>query len=283
MEKSGVLAIGFAIVIAFASLGYGWYANSTTNSSLNSQSEGLQSSIDSLQATISPLQNTIASLQGSITSLQGTVTNLQGELTQNEQAESSSAQQISSIQSSITGLQDSLQVLQVKVTSVSLNLNSTQSADVVELQQISSELQGISATIQTLSAKVAALAPQVPLSTLVVVGDTYDNVSHTFQFTVQNTQNFTVYAQLSATFWGTGCEYYNNQGSYLSQIYTFRPLSDTVTSLSMNLGSYQGSGFCGTTPVVDLTMSYIAATSTSVSQTYTFNVIPFYTWSQPTG
>jgi len=279
MERSGALGISVAIVIGLAALGYGWYANSTTNSNLSSQSEELSSSISSLQATVGSLQSTITSLQGSITSLQGTVTNLQGELTQNEQAESSSAQQISSIQSSIAGLQSSLQVLQGRVTSVSSSLNSTQSADAAELQQISSELQGISATIQALSAKVASLTPQVPLATLVVVGDTYDNASQTFQFTVQNTQNFTVYAQLSATLWGTSCTYYNGQGTYLSQVYTFSPLSNTVTTLNLNMGAYQSNQFCGHTPVVDLTMSYIAATSTSVSQMYTFNVVPYYTWS----
>ena len=33
-----------------------------------------------------------------------------------------------------------------------------------------------------------------------------------------------------------------------------------------------------TRALVDLAMSYVA-TSTSVSQTYTFNIIPYYTWS----
>ena len=272
MEKSGTVAIGVAIVIGLAALGYGWYANNATNSSLSSQSEELNSSIGGLQATI-------GSLQGTITSLQGTITNLQGEVTQDGQAESSSAQQISSIQGTIAGLQSSLQVLQGKVTSIGSNLNSTQSADAAELQQISVELQGISATIQTLSAKVAALTPQVPLSTLVIVGDTYNNASHTFQFTVHNTQSFIVYAQLSATLWGTSCQFYNSQGTYLSQVYTFNPLSNTTTTLNLTIGAYQSNQFCGHTPVVDLTMSYVAAASTSVSDTYTFNVVPYYTWS----
>lgn len=64
MEKSGALAIGVAIVIGLVALGYGWYANNATNSSLNSQSEELHSSIGGLQATVSSLQNTITSLQG---------------------------------------------------------------------------------------------------------------------------------------------------------------------------------------------------------------------------
>jgi ABC-type arginine/histidine transport system permease subunit len=172
-----------------------------------------------------------------------------------------------------------LQGLQGKVTSVSSSLNSTQSVDAVELQQISSELQSVSTTLQALSATVASLTPQVPLSTLVIVGDTYDNASQTFQFTVQNTENVTVYAQLSATLWGTSCEFDNRQGSYLLQVYTFSPLSHTITTLNLNLGAYQSNQFCGHTPAVDLTMSYVAATSTSVSQAYAFNVIPYYTWS----
>jgi prefoldin subunit 5 len=239
-------AIGVAVIIGFAALGYGWYANTTTNAQFSS----LDSSVNSLQNSISSLQSLI---------------------TQNQQAQGASAQQI-------TTIQGTLQSLQNRLTSLSSDLNSTKASDSMSLQQVSTQLRGINSTVQALSKELAALTPQVPLSTLVIVGDTYNNASHTFQFTVHNTQSFIVYAQMSATLWGTSCQFYNSQGSYVSQVYTFNPLSDTVTTLNLTLGAYQNNQFCGHTQVVDLTMSYIAAASTSVSQTYIFNVIPYYTW-----
>jgi prefoldin subunit 5 len=264
MGTGEIAAIGLAIIIAVAAFGYGWYANNTTNARLSSQSAELGSSLNSLQTSVNSLQGTISSLQGSIA--------------QSQQAQSASAQQITTMQGSLQSLQGSLQSLQGKLTSLSSDLNSTKTSNSASLQQVSSQLSSINSTIQTLSKQLAGLTPQVPLSTLVIVGDTYNSATYTFQFTVHNTQTFIVYAQLSATLWGTSCTFNNNQGSYLSQVYTFNPLSNTVTTLNMTLAAYQGSEFCGHTQVVDLTMSYIAASSTSVSQTYTFNVIPYYTW-----
>jgi hypothetical protein len=92
-------------------------------------------------------------------------------------------------------------------------LNSTKTSDSTSLQQVSAQLRGINSTVQTLSKELVALTPQVPLSTLVIVGNTYDNAFHTFQFTVHNTQGFIVYAQLSATLGGTSCLYNNGQVS----------------------------------------------------------------------
>lgn len=155
--------------------------------------------------------------------------------------------------------------------------------EVSALQQRTVQVVTVSNTIVTVETTTSVTTSTVtsvtavPEGTLVVVGDTYDNATHTFQFTVQNTQNLTVYAQLSATFWGTDCTYYNSQGSYLSQVYTFKPTSNTNTSLNLSLGSYQSNEFCGQTPVVYLTMSYVV-TSMSVSQTYTFDVVPYYSW-----
>jgi len=176
------------------------------------------------------------------------------------------------------GSLQTLQTLQTRLASISSQLNATKASDSARLQQISSQLLDVNATIQALGTKVTSLTPQVPLSTLVIVGDTYNNSTHIFQFTVQNTQTFIVYAQLSATLWGTSCQFYNSQGTYLSPVYTFKPTSNTTTTLNMSLAAYQSNQFCGHTSIVDLTMSYIVAPSTAVSQTYTFNVIPYYAW-----
>lgn len=204
--------------------------------------------IYSTNSGLSALSEQNASLKGQIVGLGYQVSAVSGQ-------ESSLSQQLSSLRQQVSTLeQRTLTVVTVSNTVVYVQTTSVTTT----------------ATVTSISA--------VPQSTLVIVGDTYDNASKTFQFTVQNTQTFTVYAQLSATLSGTSCTYINNQGSYLSQVYTFEPLSNTVTSLDLNLGSYQ-SNWCGHTPIVFLTMSYVAPTSTSVSQTYTFNIVPPYTWS----
>jgi hypothetical protein len=80
---------------------------------------------------------------------------------------------------------------------------------------------------------------------------------------------------------GSNC--YNgllNVGSFLSQIYTFSPLSNTITTLNLKSASYAeyGPSWCsGASPVTQLTMSYVAA-GTSVSHSITYNVVPSYTY-----
>lgn len=222
------------IIIVAGLVGYTFYTNSSSLSSLSNQNVNLKQQLSGVSQQASTLGQQVSNLN---------------------QQESSLNQQISTLNQQVSILQQkTIQVVTI--------------VDTVEI---------VETTTSTTTSTVTSVSA-VPQSTLVIVGNTYDNASQTFQFTVQNTQNFTVYAQLSATFWGTSCSFYNSQGSYLSQVYTFKPLSKTVTTLNLNLGAYQSNQFCGHTPVVDLTMSYIAATSTSVSQTYTFNVIPYYTW-----
>lgn len=117
----------------------------------------------------------------------------------------------------------------------------------------------------------------VPQSTLVVISDSYVNATKTFTFQVQNTQSYTVYAQLTASLWGQtnlGC---NGQvGTFVSQVYTFAPGAVTTTQLSLPLGSY--SGFCGWQPLSSIQMNFVIPQSTPVSPTYTFIVVPNYTF-----
>lgn len=243
------------IILVFGAVEF--YTYDSMSSQLNTSKSNLDSQISTLQASIDSLTTTLDSLQNSVA--------------QNQQTQSSTAQQVVS-------MQGTLQTLQSKLASLSSSLNSTEASGSAFQAQTLQQVQNLTASIQALSGKLAALTPQVPLSTLVIVGNSYDNASNTFEFIVQNTQNFTVYAQLSATLWGTNCIYYNSQGTYLSPVYTFKPLANTTTTLNLALGAYQSNQFCGHTPVVDLTMSYVVAPSTAVSQTYTFNVIPNYNW-----
>jgi len=265
-------AVTFAVALVVAVLALGsleYYTYETMNNQLSDTKADLNSQITELQGTITVLQSDFHSLQIKESSLSS-------ELNSTQLSDSTFQQQTLAQLKNLSG---ATYFLSLELISLQNTVTQNQQTESASIQQIQSTLQGMNVTIHTLSTELAALTPQVPLSTLVIVGDTYDNASRTFQFTVQNTQTFTVYAQLSATFWGTSCSFYNSQGSYLSQVYTFKPVSNTVTTLNLNLGAYQSNQFCGHTPVVYLTMSYIAAASTSVSQTYTFNVIPYYTWS----
>ena len=117
----------------------------------------------------------------------------------------------------------------------------------------------------------------VPQSSLVITGDSYNNTTHTFTFQVQNNQNYIVYAQLSATLWGsTSFECNGQAGTFVSQVYTFAADAVTTTQLSLALGSY--SGFCGGNPLSSIQMNFVIPQSTPVSLTYTFLVVPNYTF-----
>lgn len=115
---------------------------------------------------------------------------------------------------------------------------------------------------------------------LVIVSDTYGNATKTFTFEVRNNQNFTLYAQLSASLWGQGSLYCSppgepgQAGSYISQVYTFPPKITTTTTLDLIYGNYVG--FCGGNPVTSLQMSFFIPPSTAVSPTYSFDIVPGY-------
>ena len=254
--NSSVIATVVVGLVIVGAVAYGIYS---TNSGLSALSE----------------QNT--SLKGQIASLNQQVSSVNQQVSTINEHESSLSEQNSNLASQIAGLNQQNVGLNQQLSNLQQQV-STLEQRTLTVVTVSNTVVYVQTTSVTTTATVTSISA-VPQSTLLIIGDTYDNTSQTFQFTVQNTQNFTVYAQLSATLWGTSCMYYNQQGSYLSQVYTFKPLSNTVTTLDLNLGSYQSNGLCGHTAIVYFTMSYVAAASTQVSQTYTFNVVPPYTWS----
>jgi hypothetical protein len=247
------LQLAAALVIALVALGGNFFVLLTENSQIDQNKSALSS-----QITV---------LQDSLGALQTTVNTLRNQLSLSQQAQSAQAQQVSA-------LQGNLQDVQSQLANVIKEFNSNRSSDLAFQGQIYSQLQGISTTLQTLTGKLNALTPQVPLSTLVVIGDTYNNATNTFTLNVQNTLNLTVYAQISAVLYGTSSQDCNQvAGSYISQVLTFLPKSMTVTQLSLASGVYDG---CASNPVTSLSLSYIAAQSTEVSLTYTFNIVPGY-------
>ncbi len=217
------------------------------------------------------LSSRITELQNSLIALQTTATKLENQLNRSQQAQSTQTQQISVLESNLTNVQ-------ARLASVIKEFNSNMSNNLAFQGQIYSQLQGISTALKTLTDKLNALTPQVPLSTLVVIGDSYDSTTGTFTFSVQNTLNITVYAQISAVLYGTtSLENCNSvAGSYISQVYSFLPTSVTVTQLSLASGLYNG---CAGNPITSLNMYYMVAQSTAVSMTYTFNIIPGFNQS----
>jgi uncharacterized coiled-coil protein SlyX len=118
----------------------------------------------------------------------------------------------------------------------------------------------------------------VPESALIITADSYNNATYTFTFQAQNTQNYIVYAQLSASLWGQGgfesCD--GQAGTFVSQVLTFNPGAVVTIQLSLALATY--AGFCGVNPLTSIEANFVVAPSTPVSPTYTFIVVPNYTF-----
>lgn len=239
------LQLAAALVIAIVALGGNFFVLQTENSQMNqdnsalsSQIKGLQNSLDSLQATVNTLQD----------------------------QSSAQAKQVSVLQSNLTSVRSQL-------ANMIKEFNSNRSEGIAFQGWVHYELYVMNATLQTLAGKLLTL--QVPLSTLAIVGDSYSSANNTFTLNVRNTQNIVVYAQINAVLYGTtSAENCNGAaGSYVSQIYTFLPMSVTVTKLVLASGLYNG---CAGNPITSLHLYYMAAQSTAVSLTYTFNIVPEY-------
>ena len=244
-----IIAVAIIVVSGFA---FAYYDTSNEFNSLSSQNANL-----SQQAANLSQQN--ANLNQQVAGLSQENTNLNQQLSSVSQQNSNLNQQVAGLNQQLNGLNQAVSTLEQRTLQVV-----TVTSAVVTVETTTS----ISTTTQT-------SITQVPESTLVVLSSTYSNTTKTFTFQVQNTQNYTVYAQLSASLWGQtsfGC---NGQiGSYISQVYTFVPSSTTKTVLNLTLGQYVG--FCGSNPVTSLQMNYVIPQSTAVSPTYSFNIVPGY-------
>lgn len=236
------------VVLALGSLEY--YTYDTLNNQISNTKADLNAQIAGLQDTITSLRNTVTSLNKTLTSLQDTVT-------QNRQAESTSAQQI-------VTLQTDLQNLQNQVSRLTLWVNST----------VLTQLQSITQSINAIEARLSTLFPQVPLTTLVITNDVYNSGNATFHFTVKNTQNYVVYAQLSVTLedpCNNGFWWY-----YASQIFTFTPLGTLSVPLSLALSIPSPNYSPSCTSINEATVLFIIPESTAISSTYDFTVSPPY-------
>ncbi len=162
-------------------------------------------------------------------------------------------------------------MIQTKLFNVSSQLNTSEVINSDNIQQITSQLQNISEIIQILSEKVDAFNPQLPNSTLVIVENHYDSFNNKFTFIVENTQNTLMYVQLVGEIYSSNCGLNGLAGTYYSEIYTFKPGENTVTTLDLRLGTY----FTCAVPYINhLTVNFIVAPDIKVSPIYTFNIVP---------
>jgi chaperonin cofactor prefoldin len=232
-------------VIALVALGGNFFVLQTENSQMNKNNSALSSQIGGLQKSIDSLQTAVSTLGNQL---------------------SAQAKQVSVLQNNLTNVRSQL-------ANMTREINSNRSVDLAFQGWVYYQLHIMNATINALTDRLLAI--QVPLSTLVIVGDSYNNATNTFTFNVQNTLSITVYAQINAQLYGTtSAENCNGvAGSYISQVYTFTPMAVTVTQLVLGSGLYNG---CASNPVTNLNLYYMAGQSTAVSVTYAFNIVPAY-------
>ena len=248
-DLSSVIASIIVGALIVAAVGATYYLTSSQVSSLSAQNTNLEGQVGSLGDQLSGLNQQVAS--------------------QNQQM-SSQNQQLGSLNQQVSNLNQQLSDANDQISGLSQQISTQTVTVVTETDSVNNIVTTTYVTTTTLTS-----ITEVPMSTLVVLSDTYNNATKTFTFQVQNTENYTVHAQLSASLWGQtsfGC---NGQiGSYISQVYTFGPNSETTTVLNLTLGQYVG--FCGANPTTSLQMTYVIPQSTSVSPTYSFNIVPGY-------
>jgi hypothetical protein len=109
----------------------------------------------------------------------------------------------------------------------------------------------------------------VPLSTLVVVNDTYNAAAKTFYFVVQDAQNYTVFAQLNAQIGISGCgDNGNTQSYFVSPVYTFYPLKTTTVDFNTTLIS--SATTCGSSLIPgQVNLNFVIGNGLVASQSYT--------------
>lgn len=245
--NSSVIATIVIGVIIVGAVAYGIYSTNSGLSSLSQQNTSLKGQIAGLGQQISTINEQESALSSQNSNLVDQVSELDQQNVGLNQQLSSLSQQVSVLE------QRTLSVVTMTNTFVSVQTTSVTTT----------------MTVTSISA--------VPQSTLVIIGDAYNSTTYTFTFQVQNTQDYTVYAQVSGKIWGqatSGCMGVGQAGLYISQIYTFTPSSTTVVKMDLTLS--QWTGYCGTNPITTAYVTLILPDTTAVSPTYTFNIVPNY-------
>jgi hypothetical protein len=219
----------------------------------------------------------LSSLSTQNAALSGQVGNQDNQLLALDQQLSTQAQQLASLNGQISSLNQQVSTLEQKTLSVVTMTNTLITFETTTSLLTTTQTSLVTTTVTSLVTTTQTSISAVPQSTLIITGNSYNNVTHTFTFQVQNTQNYIVYAQLSASLWGQGNVFCNGQvGTFVSQVYTFNPGAVTTAQFNLALGSYVG--FCGGNPLSSIEANFVIAPTTVVSPTYTFTVVPNYTF-----
>lgn len=249
-----------AAIIVVAVVSYGYVRTSSSLSALSQQNTSLSQQVIGLNQQLSNLYQQNANLNQQVSAV--------------SQQESALASQNSNLGIQVAGLNQQLSGLNQQVSNLNQQVSTLEQQTMTVVTETNT-IVSVQTTKVSITSTVTSISA-VPQSALVVIGDSYDTTNHIFSFQVQNTQNYTIYAQLSASLWGGGGGIFCNgqAGSFISQVYTFTPKSITTTTLDLTLG--QWAGYCGGNPVSSTNVNYVIPQSTAVSPTYTFNIVPNY-------
>ena len=174
---------------------------------------------------------------------------------------------ISQLQSIQSRLQSNYEQLQAQLQS-SRALSEGQAS---QIQQLKSGLDDVQSQLRSLQTKYSSLQPQMPLTTLVITGNSYDSAGGAESFIVQNTFSGSVYAQLQVS---VRCNRVGGiplcettpMGSYTSNVVQFNPSSTTVVSFKLSEIHW-----IYTDHIEPSNLEvYLIAARTPVSQTYVF-------------
>jgi hypothetical protein len=242
-----LLATVIVGVIVIAALVSSFVLTSSNLSSLSRQNTDLSQQLSNVNQQDTALNQEFAGQSQQISS-------------QNQEL-SSLGQQVSNLNQQVSGLgqQDSSLSQQVSTLEQRTLTVVTMTNTVVTLETTTS-------TVTTTQTSVTA----VPEATLVVTGDSYNGTSQTFTFQVQNTQNFTIYAQLHAVvdFGSSGaCFPSDKTAFFISQVYTWLPNQTIPVAFNITLISYT----CGSGPGQgQFSAEFMTANNAQVSPVYDF-------------
>ena len=250
--NNNLLAI-LAVALAGIALGGNFYVLFTANYQLEQDRSLLTVQISALQASISDLQAKVGTLRSQVSQMQ--------------QSQTTEAQAVAASEAS-------LQNITRQLKAVSAELDGNVSNYLGFRGQVNFQLQNITNSLNAVNRRLNAIVPQVPLSSLVVVGDSYNSANYTYTFKVKNNLNVTVYAQLESQLYGTGgSDCSGLAGSFVSQVYIFPAGAVTTTKIPLASSVWGG---CAGNPISSLSVQYWASQQVRVSPQYTFQISPSY-------
>ena len=146
----------------------------------------------------------LSSLSTQNAALSGQVGNQDNQLLALDQQLSTQAQQLTSLNGQISSLNQQVSTLEQKTLSVVTMTNTLITFETTTSLLTTTQTSLVTTTVTSQVTTTQTSISAVPQSALIITGNSYNNVTHTFTFQVQNTQNYIVYAQLERESMGAG-------------------------------------------------------------------------------